>query len=192
MKPPSLTEEQDVSHISGNVPPHIKRALSNPKAFYESRLERKIEGPVFFEGIQERLLVKEISVRPKSADAANFEGRVVVELDVEEDMVNTNGQLHGGCSATLFTTCSTLALHVPVMFHSKEPNPYYGAVSQSLNVIFHSPAQITDRIRVVATTLELGARSHSVTVEIWNMTHHRLVASGSEVKVVLAHPTSRL
>lgn len=84
MKPPSLKDEQDVSHISGNVPPHIKRALSNPKAFYESRLERKIEAPVFFEGIQERLLVKEISVRPKSADVANCEGRVVVELDVEE------------------------------------------------------------------------------------------------------------
>ncbi len=28
------------------------------------------------------------------------------------------------------------------MFDSKEPNPRYEAVSQSLNVIFHSPAQM--------------------------------------------------
>ncbi len=93
MKPPSPTDEQDVSHISGNVPPHIKRALSNPKAFYETRFERKIEGPVFFEGIQERLKVKEISVRQKSADAANYQGRVVVELDVEEGVFIRNLQV---------------------------------------------------------------------------------------------------
>ena len=48
---------------------------------------------MFFEGIQERLKVKEISVRQKSADATNYQGRVVVELDVEEGVFIRNLQV---------------------------------------------------------------------------------------------------
>jgi len=62
------------------------------------------------------------------------------------------------------------------------------SVSQALNIIYHSPAAIGDRIRIVNTTLTVGSRVESVRTEIWNVAHHRLVASAVLVKMPASGP----
>ncbi|KAH6902822.1 hypothetical protein BKA70DRAFT_1374281 [Coprinopsis sp. MPI-PUGE-AT-0042] len=61
-------------------------------------------------------------------------------------------------------------------------------VSQSLNIVYHSPAALGDRIRIVNQTMTVGARAQSARTEIWNLTHHRLVSSGTHIKMVPSPP----
>jgi acyl-coenzyme A thioesterase 13 len=50
------------------------------------------------------------------------------------------------------------------------------------------------KLRIVSSTLTLGARSMSARTEIWDATHQRLVASGVHVKMdaSAAKPQSKL
>ncbi|EAU82753.1 hypothetical protein CC1G_10658 [Coprinopsis cinerea okayama7 len=172
----------DISHVKGNAPEEIKRLLVSPYRLYKSN---QAQGPLFGEEIQKRLVVTEVSILQKAEEPLKQEGRVVLETDVAEDMLNGGGNIHGGCSAFLIDICSTLALiALGIVNNSKSTR----SVSQSLNVVYHSPASLGDRIRIVNQTLTLGARAQSVRTEIWNVTHHRLVSSGTHIKMVPSPP----
>ncbi|KAF8871375.1 HotDog domain-containing protein [Gymnopilus junonius] len=174
----------DISRIAGNASDDIKRflgiILTSP---------RKERSPAFAESIQRRLKVTEVSINKKAEEERKTEARVVLELEVSEDMLNGGGNIHGGCSAFLVDTCSTLALIALGMANTGEFSP---SVSQSLNIVYHSPAQLGDKLRLVNTTLTLGARAHSARTEIWTITHHRLVVSGTHVKMAPSTPKSNL
>ncbi|KAF8165902.1 HotDog domain-containing protein [Crassisporium funariophilum] len=185
----STLENSDVAHIAGNASVHIKRVLSNTEAFYANRFPDTIKKTIFCEALHERFKVTEVSITEKVDEPRKKEGRVVVELDVMEDMLNGGGSMHGGCTASLIDMCSTLALHALVM---SETTSEYISVSQTMNIVYHSPAQLGDKLRLVNTTLTVGARAHSVRTEVWNATHHRLVASGSQIKMVPSAPVPRL
>ncbi|KAJ2923168.1 hypothetical protein H1R20_g13924, partial [Candolleomyces eurysporus] len=51
---------------------------------------------------------------------------------------------------------------------------------------------VGDRIRIVNQTITVGARAHSVRTEIWNVTHHRLVSSGTHIKMQPSTPKANL
>jgi len=178
--PPS----DDISQIAGNASDDIKRLVGHD--FFQKH--KGVRSPVFGESIQERMKVVEISLNRKAEEEKKLEARVVVELDVTEDMLNGGGNIHGGCSAYLVDMCSTLAL----VSLNLENSGDIGTVSQSLNIIYHSPAQLADKLRIVNTTLTIGARAHSARTEIWNATHHRLVVSGTHIKMVPSLPKAAL
>jgi len=134
--------------------------------------------------IGRRTQITEVSVLRKAEEPEKLEGRVVCELVVERDMLNGGERLHGGCSMFLIDICSTLPLSVLREHQSAANNA--GGVSQSINTIFHSPADLGDKLRIVSTTMALGGRIMSSACEIWNVTHHRLVASGVQLKM---HPS---
>ncbi|KAJ3504101.1 hypothetical protein NLJ89_g8113 [Agrocybe chaxingu] len=171
--------DADVSHIAGNAPPHIKRALSDHKAFFGNRHKEFIPGPIFFEVIQERFRTTEVSIteRPEGG----LEGKIVVEVDVGEDMLNGKEEMDNGCSASLIDMCSTLALHVVVMSKTSEE---YISVSQTMNLMYHSPAKLGDKLKLINKTIVIGDHAHSAKTEIWNATQHRLVASGAQIKMI--------
>jgi len=177
----SLDGEIDISMITGNASDDIKRVVGHPWGL----LSGYGNSPTFGESIQKRLKVTEVSIDKKSEEERKLEARLVIELDVVEDMLNGGGNIHGGCSAYLVDTCSSLALIALNMSNTGEVSP---SVSQSLNIVYHSPAQLGDKLRLVNTTLTLGARAQSARTEIWNITHHRLVVSGTHVKMVPSAP----
>ncbi|EDR00370.1 uncharacterized protein LACBIDRAFT_314361 [Laccaria bicolor S238N-H82] len=179
----------DISHIAGNASPEIKRFLGYPSLFFGSHMSANVDSPIFGEEIQKRIKVTELSVDEKREEASRLEGRVVAEIVVAEDMLNGNGTLHGGCIAWLIDMCSSLALTALRMTTSGK---FQMSVTQSLNVVYHSPASLGDKIRLVNTTLTLGARAHSVRTEIWNDTHRRLVASGVHIKMLPSAPKASL
>ncbi|KAJ7279028.1 hypothetical protein C8J57DRAFT_1305321 [Mycena rebaudengoi] len=140
--------------ISGNASPQIKEFFSELSNVFGSR--RVNDKPAFGNDIATRLSVTHASIDKKADEPLKEEGKVVCELIVTEDMLNGGGNVHGGCSTF---------------------------VSQSLNMVYHSPATLGDKLRIVNTTITVGARAMSARTEIWNATHHRLVASGIHIKM---------
>ncbi|KAF5388333.1 hypothetical protein D9615_000806 [Tricholomella constricta] len=183
-----MTEDEVIEQISGNAPKHVKAAVANTSMFYAHHIEG-VTGPIFGESITKRMVVTEVSVDKKLEEPSRLEGRVVCELTVDEDMINGGGNIHGGCSAFLIDVCSSMALMALRMTNTGE---LYGSVSQSLNVVYHSPAGLGDKLRLVNTTMTLGARAHSARTEIWNATHHRLVSSGVHIKMQPSPPKANL
>ena len=72
-------------------------------------------------------------------------------------MVNAGGSMHGGCSAYLVDICTSLALAA-----AGKP----GTVSQAIDMVYHAPAPLGCRIRVVNWTITLGARVSSARCEV--------------------------
>lgn len=112
---PSETASVDISTISGNAPPAVKKAVANPRARVTTSDHA---GRRFADSVGGRLRVTEVSINQKAEEPEKLEGRVVCDLTVEEgssiarsasyplinddvDMLNGGGTVHGGCSAYL-------------------------------------------------------------------------------------------
>ncbi|TFK24722.1 hypothetical protein FA15DRAFT_669292 [Coprinopsis marcescibilis] len=183
--PPS-SEPFDVSKVAGNASPEIKERISNLHKFLHTFVPAQYKDVAFFgRSIQERFVVTEVSVLEKKDEPSKLEGRVVVELDVNEEMINGGGNIHGGCSAFLVDMCSSLAISTLGL---ATEGTQYPTVSQAINMIYHSPAAVGDRLRLVNTSMTLGNRAQSARTEIWNVTHSRLVASGTHIKMKPSAP----
>jgi len=188
MDQPPKANEFDISQITGNASDDIKRTICNPGYFFPGHRVENFGSPIFGDSIQKRMKVVEISLNKKVEEERKLEARVVVEVDVTEDMLNGGGNIHGGCSAFLVDVCSSLAL----IAFNLENSGDITSVSQSLNIVYHSPAQLADKLRIVNTTLTIGARAQSARTEIWNVTHHRLVVSGTHIKMLPSFPKAAL
>ncbi|KAG2143628.1 HotDog domain-containing protein [Suillus clintonianus] len=183
MKPASNT---DTSRVEGNAPPEVKHSLLG-FLVQSSRVSRSIAKP--FRGFEaefgSRLQLTEASVLLKAEEPGKSEGRVVVEVVVDEDMLNGGGSVHGGCIAMMIDICSTMPIYV--LGASTSGYGVFG-VSQSLNIVYHSPGLLGDKLRLVSTTLAVGSRALSSRCEVWNVTRHRLVASAVHIKMVPSEP----
>ncbi|KAL9713171.1 hypothetical protein Ac2012v2_004412 [Leucoagaricus gongylophorus] len=172
-----------ISRIKGNASDNVKRALANPAVYLHAYQ------PSFGAAITDRLICTEISLDKKLEEPAKLEAKVVVELEVKEDMLNGAAIVHGGCSAFLIDICSSLSLAALNMTITGVDAL---CVSSTMNILFHSPAGLGDQLRIVSTTLTLGARIISARTEIWSLVHHRLVASGTHMKMQPSLPKHSL
>ncbi|KAF7307700.1 Acyl-coenzyme A thioesterase 13 [Mycena kentingensis (nom. inval.)] len=167
-------------HLSPSIAPNIRDAVSNFRGLYGA--DPIPSGSGFGDAIFARLLVTEASVS-QDTDSGRVSGRLVAEIDVEHDMLNGMGNVQGGCTSTLIDIGSTLCFMAA----------YNGThVSQSLNVVYHSPATLGDKLRIISTTLSIGTRVITARTEIWNATRHRLAASGVHIKMTPTGGASRL
>jgi acyl-coenzyme A thioesterase 13 len=89
----------------------------------------------------------------------------------------------------LVDICSTLTL---MIFGKAAGGSGNSSVSQSLSMVYHSPAGLGDKLKIISYTLTIGARAESARTEIWNATHHRLVASGVHIKMSASAPKTKL
>ncbi|KAL5479088.1 hypothetical protein ACEPAI_2376 [Sanghuangporus weigelae] len=160
--------------IAGNAPTSAKQQMVSALCVFMHG------GSGFADAIGGRLVITEAEITRKRDEPERMEARVVCEIGVEQDMVNGGGNMHGGCSAYLIDVCSTLPI-IGLMDAMKRGGR--GGVSQVLDVVYHSPARVGDVLRIVSTTISLGARTMSARSEIWNVTQHRLVATGVHIKM---------
>ncbi|KAH7912941.1 HotDog domain-containing protein [Hygrophoropsis aurantiaca] len=127
------------------------------------------------------LKLREVSIQPKLGDSQRKEAQVVVDLTVTEDMLNSYGKMHGGCIMYLVDIrCSTLPVIAMSQATDGNGNP---GVSQNINIIYHAPASPGDELKLITTSTTMGARTMTASIEIWDVTHHRLVASATQVKM---------
>jgi len=174
---------EDASRIAGNVSLDLKEFI----ALQFKDIMANKTGIGFAQSVGMKFALMEISWLKKPEEPERMEARVVMEGFVDDDMANSWGNLHGGCTAYLADICTTMALLTFDML----TDGYRGSVSQSLNVMYHSPASIGDKVRIVNTTMTVGSRAMSARCEIWNETHHRLVASAVHAKMVPSMPKQK-
>ncbi|KAI9467326.1 hypothetical protein BJY52DRAFT_1110941 [Lactarius psammicola] len=162
------------SRIKGNVSPELKQQLETIMYDIMARSD------VFGASVGKRVVITEASVVPKAEEASRTEARVVCEVTVEEDMLNPGRSLHGGCAAFLIDSCSTL------VFVAAGRS---AGVSASMDVIYHAPAALGSKLRIVNTAMAVGARKHTLIThfvsafQIWDDTKKRLCVTGIHVKM---------
>ncbi|KAH7887415.1 HotDog domain-containing protein [Phlebopus sp. FC_14] len=126
------------------------------------------------------LKLTELSIRPTPDEPARQEARVVLEMPVTEDMLDTDGKIHGGCIIYLVDICSTLP--IAAISHAEGGSGSPG-VSQNINTNYHAPASLGDKLRLINTSTTVDGRTASARIEIWDVTHRRLVATATQVKM---------
>lgn len=173
----SPPEVFDVSKIAGNASTEIKQFLGPVVPLVPPKSD-----VIFGQYISQRLRVTEISLLENADQKGALEAKVVVLVDIEGDMTNELGAIHGACSAYLVDICGGIALNALCMAKTGNVNV---SASQSINMVYYSPAFVGDTLRVVSTTMTLGKRTHSSKTEIWSTNGRKIVASGTHVKTVV-------
>ncbi|KAK0447699.1 hypothetical protein EV421DRAFT_1901067 [Armillaria borealis] len=166
----STSGSEDVSSIAGNVSDEIKRIVGFPMRIFRMTTDEG-EPTGFGATFTSGMTVSEVSMVPKAEEPTKQEGRVVCKLVVTEDMVNGAMTIHGGCSAYL------------VDLIPWPPGRPVNTVSQSINMMYHSPAGLGEELRIVNTTMTIGSKTLIARTEIWSDTTKRLVASGVHSKM---------
>ncbi|PBK63426.1 uncharacterized protein ARMOST_05952 [Armillaria ostoyae] len=174
----STSGSEDVSSIAGNVSDEIKRIVGFPMRIFRMTTDEG-EPTGFGATFTSGMTVSEVSMVPKAEEPTKQEGRVVCKLVVTEDMINGAMTIHGGCSAYLVDICSTLAIIAYTLASGRPVN----TVSQSINMMYHSPAGLGEELRIVNTTMTIGSKTLIARTEIWSDTTKRLVASGVHSKM---------
>ncbi|KAF8138823.1 HotDog domain-containing protein [Boletus edulis] len=129
----------------------------------------------------------EVSIVPNVDEPTRQEARVVLEMTVTQDTTNSSGKMHGACIVHLVDICTTLP--TAAMSFASGGSGSVG-VSQSINVVYHAPASLGDKLRLINTSTAMGTRTWNGRIEIWDVTHHRLVASGTQVKMEASSSSS--
>ncbi|KAF5371172.1 hypothetical protein D9758_004275 [Tetrapyrgos nigripes] len=204
---------QDPQTVPGNASLAIKEHLCDLLALPIRRPE--YQNKIFAPTCMSRMKLTDVSVRAIPDEPMREEARVVMELVVHGEMMNLANTVHGGCTAYLVDFCSSLAL---IVLRTKQLDSDLAplSVSQSMNIVYHSPAWLGDTLRIINSTVTVGSRVQTARTEvslivitslgsvpylifcsvlvpillvfiselqIWNDTHHRLVASGVHVKM---------
>ncbi|XP_046448270.1 acyl-coenzyme A thioesterase 13-like [Daphnia pulex] len=108
---------------------------------------------------------------------AGGEGTCEVEFQVDEEHTNPAGLLHGGFSACLIDSVSTLAL----LTHPRQ----VPGVSVNLNITYLKAAKIGDNILVKAATDKVGKNLAFLNVQIVNKQSGAILAQGSHTKYLV-------
>jgi len=167
-----ISEEQILHSIPGNAPIAVK-GLVYRWLFTFANMGYGVR-------TAQHLDIVEVSIVPKVDEPARQEARVVLEMTVTEDMLNPSGKMHGACIVHLVDICTTLPIAAMSFANGGAGS---AGVSQSINVIYHAPASLGDKLRLINTTTAVGTRTGSARIEIWDVTHRRLVASATQVKM---------
>ncbi|XP_076999925.1 acyl-coenzyme A thioesterase 13 isoform X1 [Tamandua tetradactyla] len=101
-------------------------------------------------------------------------GKVICEMQVEEEHANKLGTLHGGLTATLVDTISTMAL-----LCTERGAP---GVSVDMNITYMSPAKIGEDIVITAHVLKQGKTLAFASVDLTNKATGKLIAQGRHTK----------
>lgn len=101
-------------------------------------------------------------------------GKLICEMKVEEQHTNKFGTLHGGMTATLVDSISTIALMC-----TERGAP---GVSVDMNITYMSPAKIGEEIVITAHILKQGKTLAFASVDLTNKITGKLIAQGRHTK----------
>lgn len=100
--------------------------------------------------------------------------KLICEMKVEEQHTNKFGTLHGGLTATLVDSISTMALMC-----TERGAP---GVSIDMNITYMSPAKIGEEIVITAHILKQGRTLAFASVDLTNKATGKLIAQGRHTK----------
>ncbi|KAG0708099.1 HotDog domain-containing protein [Suillus ampliporus] len=163
--PESLANCGDASQIQGNVSPYVKQLILNTFIAYGAGDEH-----CFGHSVAKAVKFVDISVYGSHEKQSRMEATTVAEIVVSKSMLNGAGMLHGGCLAFLIDNTPLVALGLVRNINGV-------GVTQSMNIMFHSPAPAGSCLRITSTSVAMGARIMSARCEVVNETTGSVVAS---------------
>ncbi|PPR07641.1 hypothetical protein CVT24_006549 [Panaeolus cyanescens] len=167
--PASLPHYPHPTPIGGTAPAYVKQLTYNTFMCYGVGDDKDSFG--YRVGREVRFV--EVDVIRKAERRGRMEARVVVEVGVGKHMLNGAGMLHGGCVAYLIDNCCSTPLVVLGLIQSVNGV----GVTQSMNVMFHSPAPIGTCLQIISTSVSLGGRVMSARCELVDKDTGRIIAS---------------
>ncbi|KAI9015144.1 HotDog domain-containing protein [Gaertneriomyces semiglobifer] len=102
-------------------------------------------------------------------------GRVVFEVTIDDDMMNLNGAIHGGCVAYLFDLTTSLAL--------VSQNAFPGT-SVDLSTQYVSAGKLGETMLITAEVVKAGGMMGYLRGSMKEKTTGRVVATASHVKFI--------
>jgi len=106
---------------------------------------------------------------------------VICEIAVDKNMINCKGNLHGACSGYLVELCTSFPM---VALNAAQGSLNDFGVYQSLDTMFHAPTESGSLLRIMSTSLSVGKQALTAKVEAWDVTHDRLIFSGTHMKML--------
>jgi len=173
------------THIRGNAPTRVKQVVAN------LHHELMSEGSGFGEAVGRNLKICSTDVKAASsmpdelADVGlasrKLRSTVVCEIVVDKYMVNKLGNLHGACSGYLVELCTSFPM---VALNAAQGSVNDFGVSQNIDTMFHATTERGSLLRIMSTSLSVGRQALTAKVEAWDVTHDRLVFSGTHMKLL--------
>ncbi|KAK7453558.1 hypothetical protein VKT23_001443 [Stygiomarasmius scandens] len=164
--PPLPGPRVDVSQIRGNVSDQSKRLAVNIFSHFIGAKEQS-----FGAEVGQRLRLVEMNVWVRNGKAS--QAQTVFEITVAKDMCNIFGTLHGACATYIVDPCSVSALVVLGAAMGVDGT----GVSQSMNLIWHQPAKMGTKLRVVSTSVYIEGRIRTSRCELWGLDDDKLYVS---------------
>ncbi|KAK0190359.1 hypothetical protein F5146DRAFT_550574 [Armillaria mellea] len=165
--------------VTGNAPDDVKQCLRVFLAVGQTK--------GFGHQVLSKVSISHVSLDASPEQRTRDQSKVVCSLAVTEGMLDAiPGSLHGSCSAFMIDTCSSLGLIAYVLCKTTTSCDWdrIYTISQTLDVVYHSSALLGDKLKVVSTSMSIGARTMAIRTEIWNTTRQCLVASGVHLKML--------
>ncbi|RDB19869.1 hypothetical protein Hypma_013013 [Hypsizygus marmoreus] len=150
----------DVSQIKGNISDEEKQLAVKVFSHFVSTKDKS-----YGAGVGQRLKMVETNVWGKGEPTSY--GETIFEIDVRKDMCNIFGTLHGACAAYMIDPCSVSSLVVLGLAMGVDGT----GVSQAMNLIWHQPARVGAKLRIVSISMFIHGRVRSARCEIWNGEH---------------------
>jgi len=162
---PNAASDEAVAQVRGNAPDIVKRQCLNTFAAYGVG-----DDDCFASNVGKKVWFTTLDVQAKGKGK---EATTVAEVIVDKSMANGNGMLHGGCMTYIIDNCCSTPLVVLGLIIKRNGV----GVTQSMNVLFHSPASIGMHLQITSTALSLGKQTMTARCEVTDKQTGRLVAS---------------
>ncbi|KAK9471171.1 HotDog domain-containing protein [Dipodascopsis tothii] len=131
-------------------------------------------------GAWDAMLLDRLDLIDVSAD-----GWVDFELTVTTEMCNPSGMMHGGCIATVFDLCSSVAIAATSPSHDYMDIVMWAGVSRALNVMFLRPVPSGETVQVRCDTVSGSKTMALSTARLLSKASGKLLATATHDKVRL-------
>merc|ERR1711964_631568 len=120
--------------------------------------------------------------------ASSNPGRTVFSYTVQPSHCNRLGNLHGGCTSTIFDFCTTAAL-API---AKPGFWAYAGVSRTLNVTYIRPVPLGEKVLIESEVVHAGKRLCSLMGTIKRASDGAVLATCEHGKVSIDPPVAKI
>ncbi|KAL4247778.1 thioesterase PaaI family protein [Abortiporus biennis] len=165
VEPSNLPNYGDASKIGGNASDEIKQLVSNVLGAYGVG-----DSDAFAYDAGRTIKIVEVNVEKNGNKS---EATVLAEVEVSRCHLNGAGVMHGGCLCFMIDNCASMPLIALGLLEKRNGV----GVSQSLNVLFHSPATPGSSIVIESSAIVLGGRVMSARCEVYHKTTRKPIAS---------------
>lgn len=152
----------DPASIEGNLSDELKRVGAKVFAHFAG----KANSASFATWVIEQIRPVEMNVYGVEDGKLIGKARAqcTYEVVANKDMGNVFGVLHGACAALLLEICTVS----PIVMLGLALGHDTTGITQGMNYVYHQPARLGRKLRIVSSTMSIEGRIRTARGEIWD------------------------